>query len=264
MPQFCDINFKYTDAEEEKLYAPELIEEAYVDINKVLGKVHKPEKFLVIGPKGSGKTALSSKLSLLEKSEWDLFVDGDILEQFEYQLLKKTGGEKGTSIGGALTTWQLILFLRLIPLFLKDERFKERNNQIYEFSESLKKYGLSSSGNLISIVQYTSRRGVFSKLKSAIAEVSGEHVEEDSYKVKDPAALLASIKNVFNKIKPAESRYYLIIDGLDYILREGRNNCPYIADLINAVRELRAEGKRKWYISILIVPNVPQRMPEFL
>lgn len=150
-----------------------------------------------------------------------MFVDSDILEQFEYQLLKKTGGEKGTSIGGALTAWQLILFLRLIPLFLKDEDFKDRNHQVVEFSETLKKYGLSESNSLISIVQYTSRRGVFSKLKSAIAEVSGEQIEEDNYKIKDPAALLSSLKYVFKKIKPAESKYYLVIDGLDCILREG-------------------------------------------
>lgn len=94
MANFLDINFKYTDAEEEKLYAPELLDHAYVDINQVLEKVRSREKFLVIGPKGSGKTALSSKLSLMEKSEWDLFVETDILEQFEFQLLKRTGGEK--------------------------------------------------------------------------------------------------------------------------------------------------------------------------
>ena len=113
------------------------------------------------------------------------------------------------------------MFLRLIPLFLKDEDFKDRNHQVVEFSETLKKCGLSESNSLISIVQYTSRRGVFSKLKSAIAEVSGEQIEEDNYKIKDPAALLSSLKYVFKKIKPAESKYYLVIDGLDYILREG-------------------------------------------
>lgn len=97
------------------MYSPELLEKAYVDIDGILEKIAEPDKFIVIGPKGAGKTALSSKLSLMH--QWDMFVDGDILEQFEFQLLKKTGGEKGQSIGGALTAWQLILFLRLIPLF---------------------------------------------------------------------------------------------------------------------------------------------------
>lgn len=238
MANFSQINFKYTDAEEERLYAPQLLEEAYVDINGILDAITSPEKFLVVGPKGAGKTALASKLLLMDKHRWDLFVDGDILEQFEYHLLNKTGGEKGTTIGGSLTAWQLILFLRIIPLFLKDERFKDNNSGIIKLSESLKKYGLSESDSLISIIQYTSRRGIFGKVKSAISEVTGEKIEEENYKVKDPAALLSSIKSIFEKTIPSESNFYLVIDGLDYILREGRDNTKYIADLINAVRQL--------------------------
>jgi hypothetical protein len=238
MPRFSEINFKYTDAEEERLHAPELIDQAYVDIDGILQRIQSPEKFLVIGPKGSGKTALSSKLQMMEKNRWDLFVDNDILEQFEFQLLDKTGGEKGTSIGGALTAWQLILSLRLMPLLLKDERFRELNPKIVKFNDSLAKCGLSASNSLISIVQYISRRGVFSKLKCAIAEVSGEQKEEESFKIKDPAALLNSMKSVFEDTKPSQSRYFLLLDGLDYILRRGRNNAPYIADLVNAVRQI--------------------------
>lgn len=89
MVKFADINFRYTDAEEEQLYAPELIDKAFVDIDGVLQNIKHPEKFLVVGPKGSGKTALSSKLQMLGKSSWNLFVDNDILEQFEFPLLKK-------------------------------------------------------------------------------------------------------------------------------------------------------------------------------
>ena len=86
MANFSDINFKYTDAEEERLYTPQLLEEAYVDINGILDAITSPEKFLVVGTKGAGKTALASKLLLMDKHRWDLFVDGDILEQGGLQL----------------------------------------------------------------------------------------------------------------------------------------------------------------------------------
>lgn len=263
MPNFKEINFKYTDAEEERLYTPELLDTAYVDINGILKQIAEPNKFLVIGPKGAGKTALSSKLSLMK--EWNLFVDSDILEQFEFQLLKKTGGEKGTSIGGATTAWQLILFLRIIPLFLKDTSFSEQNPNIAELKNSLDKYGLTKSDSLIHIVQYTSRRGIFGKIKSAISEVSGEQVEEDNFKIKDPASLLDALKSEFDKIAPAESNYYLVIDGLDYVLRDGRSNCPYIADLINAVRQLNIYFHQKGVNakSIILIRNeVLQLVPD--
>ena len=69
---FRNMNFKYTDAEEEAIYAPELIESAYVDINLILKEIKEPSKFLVIGPKGSGKTALSEKLKLLSDKTCNL------------------------------------------------------------------------------------------------------------------------------------------------------------------------------------------------
>lgn len=263
MPSFKNINFKYTDAEEERLYSPELLDKAYVDIDGILEKIAEPDKFLVIGPKGAGKTALSSKLALMK--EWNLFVDSDILEQFEFQLLNKTGGEKGASIGGAITAWQLILFLRFIPLFLKDTKLAEENPNLVELRNSLDKYGLTKSDSLIHIVQYTSRRGIFGKIKSAISEVSGEQVEEDNFKIKDPASLLDALKSEFDKIIPAESNYYLLIDGLDYVLRDGRNNCPFIADLINAVRQLNIYFHQKGVNakSIILIRNeVLQLVPD--
>lgn len=263
MQSFSEINFKYTDAEEEKLYSPELLDKSYVDIDGILEKIAEADKFIVIGPKGAGKTALSSKLSLMSK--WNLFVDSDILEQFEFQLLKRTGGEKGTSIGGALTAWQLILFLRVIPLFLKDTIFSEKNTNIVDLKSSLDKYGLTKSDSLINIVQYTSRRGIFGKIKSAISEVSGEQIEEDNFRIKDPASLLDSLKSEFDKITPAESKYYLFIDGLDYVLRDGRNNSPFIADLINAVRQLNIYFHQKLVnskIIILIRNEVLQLVPD--
>lgn len=235
---FSHLNFKYTDAEEEKLYAPELLEDAYVDINNILEKIQRPEKFLVIGPKGAGKTALSSKLQLMGKKTWNVFVDDDELEQFEFNLLDKSGGEKGQSIGGAITVWQLLLSIRILPLLLSDEKLKLLNPKIEQLNSSLQKYGLTSSESLINIVQYTSRRGIFGKIKSAISEVRGELTEEENYKLKDPAAIFNSIKEVFSTITPGDSSYYLVLDGLDHPLRKGRSNAPYIADLINSVRYL--------------------------
>lgn len=265
MCDFKDINFKYTDAEEEKLYAPELIDQAYVDINGILKEIEKPENFLVIGPKGSGKTALSSKLQLMGNSQWDLFVDHDELEQFEYSLLDKCGAQKGTSVGGALTVWQLILSIRLLSLFLKDISFKEKNPEIEKLHSNLIAYGLADSDSIINIVQYTSRRGIFGKIKSAISEVRGEKTEEENYKVKDPAAIYSAIKEVLKKMTVAESRYFLLLDGLDHILRKGKNNAPYIADLINAVRQLNiflAECGVTAKVIILIRNEVLQIVPD--
>ena len=41
-PRFSDINFKYTDARNEKIYTPEVIEDAFVDIQSCLTKILEP------------------------------------------------------------------------------------------------------------------------------------------------------------------------------------------------------------------------------
>lgn len=271
---FKDINFRYTDAQEEKLYAPELIEKAYVDIDNILEEIERPEKFIVIGPKGAGKSAFSSKLQLNAKNRWNLFVSGDELEQFEFNLLEKTGAEKGRSIGGAITVWQMLLALRFIPLFLSDESIRSENRKLIKFHESLMEYGFSSSESLIKIVQYTSRRGIFATIKKAFLEFKGEIVEEEQSKIKDPAAIVDAIKTVFSSISPTESSYYLVIDGLDHPIRNGRNNASYIADLINGVRSLNGFFKeidlsakviiliRDEILSLVPDPNLTKRIND--
>lgn len=263
MPEFSDINFKYTDAEEERVYAPELIKDAYVDIDGVLSEIESPEKFLVIGPKGSGKTALSTKMKLNKSS--NLHIENDELEQFEFSLLDKTGGEKRYSIGGAFSVWKLILYIRILSLFAKDNEFINRNKKVNELYRGLVDYGLADSDGLIKIVQHTSRRGMFGKIGSSLFGVRGEKVGEEQYKLKDPAALVESIECVLKCVNGSSSSYYLILDGLDHILRNGRNNTQYIADLINASRSLNmffGSIKLKAKIIILIRNEVLQIVPD--
>jgi len=262
---FKDINFRYTDAQEEKLHAPQLIEKAFVDIDNILGEINQPEKYLVVGPKGAGKSALSSKLQMESKSEWSLFVSADELEQFEFNLLEKTGAEKGASIGGALTVWQMLLAIRLMPLFLMDESIRENNHNLIKFHESLKTYGLASSESLIKIVQYTSRRGIFANIKSAFSEIRGEKTEEEQFKVKDPAAIVEAIKSVLSNLKEANSKYYLVLDGLDNPIRHGRSNAVYIADLINASRLLNnffAENRIVAKVIVLVRDEILMLVPD--
>lgn len=263
MPKFQDIFFKYTDADEECRRIPELFEDAYVDINGILEDIRRPDKFLVVGPKGAGKTALSAKLFLQGVSSWDTFVSTDILEQFEYQLLEKTGG--GKQLGGAITVWQLLLFLRLLPIFLQDEKFCQQNGKLVLFESTLKKHGLVESSSLLQIVQYTSRRGVYAGFKKAFAEIKGSIEDEKSYKIKDPAALLNSIKEEFKTLSPTSSSYCLLLDGLDCTLRAGRNHSSKIADLINASRELNlyfSDMELDAKVVILIRDDVLKALPD--
>ncbi|QBK04656.1 hypothetical protein DW355_07595 [Hylemonella gracilis] len=271
---FSKINFKYTDATEEKIYSPELIELCYVDLENVLQRVNDPSKFLVLGTKGSGKSALASKLHLSAKPEWNRFVSIDDLEQFEFHLLEKTGGERGKAIGGALSVWQLLLLIRVLSLLLQDEHFKQLNGGVEALGRALQRHGLAPSSSLVSIVQQTSRRGAFLTFKTINAELRGETTNDTTTKLKDPAAVLGSVKELIGQCKPSQSNFRLIVDGLDHPLKDGRTNAAYLGDLINAARainlyfaSLDVDAKvivmiRDEVLSLIPDPNLAKRVND--
>lgn len=223
---------------EEKTYSPDLIKRCYVDLDNVLERVNDPSRFLVIGTKGSGKSALASKLHLSALSEWNSFVSTDDLEQFEFHLLDKTGGEKGRAIGGALSVWQLLLLIRVLSLLLQDEGFKSANGGVEALSSALQRHGVAPSSSLVSIVQQTSRRGAFFTFKAIYAELRAEATNDTTTRLKDPAAVLESIKELIGQCTPSQSSFRFIVDGLDHPLKDGRKNAAYLGDLINAARAL--------------------------
>lgn len=235
---FEKINFKYTDATEEKAYAPEIIEECYVDLEKILERINEPSKFIVLGTKGAGKSALCSKLQISSGPQWNKFVATDDLEHFEFSLLEKTGGEKGKAIGGAISVWQLLLFIRILSLLLQDEHFKLENGGVEALGISLQRHGLVPSSSLVSIIQQTSRRGAFFTFKTIYAELRGQNTTDTITKIKDPAAVLDSLKELIGDCNPSSSIFRFVIDGLDHPLKDGRSTAAYLGDLINAARSL--------------------------
>ncbi len=236
--KFSEINFEYTDAQEERIHSPELIESAYVDINSITEEIFKPNKYLIHGPKGAGKSALASKLKSISESNWDFFCDVDDLEEFEFNLLKKTSGVSGEKIGGSVTVWKLLLYIRVVSLYSSNEFLCDSGNSAKALFNDLRKYGFLASKSLINVVQETSRKGLYSKFSSTLASLESKKEKSQDFKVKDPAELVQAIEHSLTELPPIESSHFLVIDGLDYLLRNGRNFAGYLADLIAAVRQV--------------------------
>lgn len=236
---FQNINFRYTDAQEEKHYSPEIIEKTFVDLGNILEKIKRPEKFIVSGPKGAGKSALASKLQMESEHSWNLFVNSDNLEQFDFRLLAKSTSEKACGLNSTVNVWQLLLLIRFVPLFLNDHAVADGNDSLRKLNLGLERIGLETSDSLINIVEYTSSKGVFSKLKGLAGEVGFNIGSNEKCNIKQPAEIVNTIKYVLREIRGVElKKYYLILDGLDYTIRYGIDNAHYLADLISASRLL--------------------------
>lgn len=236
--KFSDINFEYTDAQEERIHAPELVDSAYVDINSITKEIFKPNKYLVYGSKGAGKSALASKLKAMSESQWNLFCEIDDLEEFEFNLLKKTSGISGEKIGGSVTVWKLLLYIRVVSLYQENGLLNDSGSSATALFSDLKKYGLLGSRSLIQVVQETSRKGLYSKFSSTIASIQGKIDKSTDFKVKDPAELVEAIELALSELPNIDVSHFLVLDGLDYLLRNGRNHAAYLADLVAAIRQV--------------------------
>jgi energy-coupling factor transporter ATP-binding protein EcfA2 len=263
--EFSKINFEYTDAQEERIHAPELIDTAYVDINCITEEIFKPNKYLVYGPKGAGKSALASKLKFMAKTRWDFFCETDDLEEFEFNLLKKTGGSAGEKIGGSVTVWKLLIYIRILSLYKDNSFLTDSGSSAIALFDDLKKYGLLGSNSLVQVVQETSRKGLYSKFSSTFASLQGKYDKTTDSKVKDPAELVESIEYSLSELPPIESSHYLVLDGLDYLLRNGRNFAGYLADLVAAIRQVNnffSERENNSKVIVLFRDEILDLVPD--
>ncbi|APW69492.1 hypothetical protein AU626_22085 [Salmonella enterica subsp. enterica serovar Sekondi] len=276
MHKFKDINFEYTDAQEERLHAPNLINEAFVDINKITDSIFKPNKYIVYGPKGAGKSALASKLMFTAQEQWDFFCEIDDLEEFEFSLLKRTSGVGGEKIGGVVIVWKLLLYIRVLSLYGEDELISDSSSNLNGLITDLKKYGFLSTQSLVEVVQETSRKGLYAKFSNLFGALGlqGNIDRASEQKVKDPAGLVNAIEKALVELGEVKNKHYLIIDGLDYLLRNGKDYSQYLVDLVAAVRQvnnffssMRNDSKvvilfRDEILDILPDPNLTKRTTD--
>ncbi|EKN6364548.1 TPA: hypothetical protein PXP09_001974 [Yersinia enterocolitica] len=262
---FLDINFEYTDAQEERIYAPDLIESAFVDINGITESIFKANKYIVYGPKGAGKSALASKLKFMSEGEWDFFCDVDDLEEFEFSLLKETSGVSGDNIGGNVNVWKFLLYIRILSLYEDNNYISDSSSSIGVLFSELKKYGFLSSKSLVQVVQETSRKGLYTKFSNTVSSIQSSFDKSSDFKVKDPAGLVEAIELALKELSNIESKHYLIIDGLDYLLRDGKGNAGYLVDLIAATRQVNntfSQLKNESKVIVLFRDEVLDFLPD--
>ncbi len=276
-PKFADIDFQYTDAENERIYAPELIRKAFVDVERVLTQVKLPQKFIVYGPKGSGKSALATKLLFMSEEDPTWLVNIDNLESFEFPLLLKTGGARGSSsIGGSLSVWKMLLHLRILSLLVSDPDIRAKNPDLLVFYDSLREHGFVGAGNIVKISEQTSRKGFYRTIRQALdveAEAANDVLGTKSIE-KDPAAVSDALELRLRGVQPGGGSYYVILDGLDYTLRQNRANTYFMVDLVSAVKHVNEFfGLRRIRAKVLILmreevlaslpdPNMAKKMND--
>jgi hypothetical protein len=260
---FREIEFGKADGKEESIEHPQLLIQGYLDRAQVVERVLNKSTFLVLGYKGSGKSALGYHLQLT-KEDYGCSVAVENLYDFPYKSFNKIvsgGAEAETKLPLA---WQWLFLVYLIAEKSKDETpISLMPNELNSTLKALRQVGFLPIQGLGEFVTKSSK----ASFKAGIPDYFQFVFESESPKLELDIKflhLISFLKKLLGSIESTRM-HYLIIDGLDEILSAREIQYQSLSALINEAKELnqffRANGI-KAKIIVLCRTDLFERLPH--
>jgi hypothetical protein len=234
MIPYRSIKFGWASAEDEGASDPNLLLAGFFDVNGISGEARASRKFLVLGYKGSGKSALSEHLRLTADSDPHFFAIPTFLADFPYHDFARLfpGDDPQAKYP---TAWAWLLLVRLFESVSQDEG-REPNPEFEKAIEILAKLGVLPGRSLREVVLTSSTRTFRVKLpvvfESEFRRDRHEQILKFPYYVEHLKAIIKNIRS--------HSRHVLIIDGLDDIFTAEKIQYDSLASLLLEVSRLNA------------------------
>lgn len=234
MISYSSIKFGWASAEDEGASDPNLLLAGFFDINRISSEARSTQKFLVLGYKGSGKSALSEHLRLTADNEPEFFTVPTFLADFPYHDFSRLfpGDDPQAKFP---TAWAWLVLVRLFESLSEDEG-REPNPEFDSTVEVLKKLGVIPGRSLRDVVLTSSTRTFKVKLP-VVFESEFRHDRHEQI-LKFPH-YVEHLKGIIKKVR-SRSRHLLIIDGLDDIFTAEKIQYDSLAALLLEVTRLNA------------------------
>ena len=228
---FKDIEFGMAAAENERSSKPYLLIEGFFDDYGYIDKITNRDKFLVLGPKGSGKSAIGSKIELLADKKM-LFAKTYFLADFPFNKFSELIPGHEAPETRYPSNWEFLLLVALINSYRNDVTCKcEGGGDFPAFVKILQELGVLPDKSLKEIVTITTKkefRGGIPKLFEASQSA------EESHQRYDMNYLFTTLQDFSYSIK-CNSQHIIIIDGLDDVLTKRDKQYVSLSSLILAI-----------------------------
>ncbi|WP_278234630.1 hypothetical protein [Isoptericola sp. AK164] len=231
---FADIRFGFASAGAESVRNPTLLLEGFYDFRGVTEAVLNGSEYLVLGHKGSGKSAIGEHL--VQKADHDptLFVDYIDLKDFPYGTLSQLADDD-SSQQIVRISWRWLLLLRVFQTMQDDAGANPLDaNECQRLAKDLRKQGLIPSRNLSDL----SLRSVSLALKGGLRDVAEASASAEystrQVQLTDAVGRLERIANGFQ----TQSRHIHVIDGLDELINPGDKTYSSLSALLGEIESL--------------------------
>jgi len=225
-PPYRQLNFGELDAAEEAIDSPRLLLEGFFDYRSAAYGITAGDTWLLLGPKGAGKTAVLEHLRLLWDNDYGRCFDHWNLQDFPVGDV--SGIQTGEASGAARSQsgWQLILLLRLLASLEHDEALKA-SREFHTILKDLKKSGQAGDDWKTRVVRWSKASAT---IKLPVFEL-GLEVESDEVGTLQAIGIL---KKVLRTVE-TPSQHVLALDGLDQFFFELEAEWNSLAGLTHAL-----------------------------
>lgn len=241
-PKYRDLYFGMSDSRNEVIENKETFMRSYVDLNDATDLILHGRKFLVLGPKGTGKSALAWYLEASEVNGTHL---ASVRDASSLPLAEVPRLQTGQAAGPERTVvaWKFILLCNYLELLLRDHKCSlRRNTEVIRVSKLLRNFGFmgDASGRALIKASNTTVTVPIPKLGNMYKRESKPHLNIYN--------LIPYLETWVSTAK-AEKRHVLMVDGLDSIYLNDAQYDESLSSLVQAayslnqkLREQRATG----------------------
>ncbi len=230
LPALRELDFGQLDAKDEASRFSELLLAGYYDHREAALQVGLGNAWLLVGPKGSGKSAVFEHLALKWAgspmqflSIWDLggWPVGDVSRL-------KTGITEGDA--AVQSAWEFFLLLRLFESVAGDQG-ADMSSQVIDFRRALERANLLGNADLkTKFVDWTSSTAKFN-VAGFGADATVRRHDVTLFQ------LAGQLRDAFSRIT-TDSRHVLAIDGLDQFFAETDVDWRSLAGLMHALQSV--------------------------
>jgi hypothetical protein len=238
LPRFQTLQFGSRSAEKESRFSPELLRHSFVELQSVVKKIRGGECFFIIGPKGSGKSAVVEKLALdAEADGFPFFIERHSLGDLPHTLLGKIVPGQESAEASYRRAWKYILYVLMYRSLSNDPSFQTHG----ALSKSdvdflLSRAGLLQAASITDIVTKSRSK----KLKAAFRGLGAEKSALADYEDIDQDMLYETVRDHV-LMGWTDVRHHVCIDGLDRVFSTSPSFKLSISALMGAVVDVNLE-----------------------
>ena len=256
---FRNINLGKADAQEEGAEYPDLLRKGYYDNDNIVSQVYETTRFLFLGYKGSGKSALSEHLKLSASEGVNVLQQS--LKDFPYKAFAKIVSGDSEQEYKLKIAWRWLLLVHVLSNLIADQDAKPKcESEIRTLTDFMTQSGIFPLISISALVTKSSTRTFQGSLKTfSFAQTTKSENAQISFEW-----LIDYIKYVISGYKEMHNQV-IVIDGLDDILPSREIQYLSIAALINEVKDLNLFFKRDelpFKIIVLCRTDIFERLPD--